>query len=769
MYINLHSFNCRGLQDYTKRRKIFHYMRSLQSDIIFLQETHCDVNDEKLWRSQWGEYAYFASFTSNSRGLAILIRNSVSMKIKSVIKDPNGRFLILDVLLNCDHIPLSITLANVYAPNNDDPEFLNEVISEVDVIDNPFLIIGGDFNAVISSLDYQGSKQMHANIKARDTLTFWMEVYGLYDVWRLFHPNIRKYTRHQKSPKALSRLDFFLVSGSLLELCNKTQILPGIQSDHSVVSLRFDCKSPQKGKGYWKLNTFYLTDPEFTKLVKDEINNFKITHRDSGSNPNIIWDTFKCYITGICIEYSSRKKRERTLEKDRLIADIDKVKSKLSLNSSSDTDKTLFSRLEELEDKLNKIYDFETKGLIIRSRVRWLEDGEKSSKYFCNLENRAWQRKTIFKLQDEELVNDDKLILNPMSIMKKIQEFYSKLYSIPDNLPSNWDENAANIDIFNNIHIPKLSDDDKQFLERPLSKNELYEVVKSMQSNKTPGFDGLPIEFYSAFWPELNELLIDSFNFSLQSGLMSASQRNGIITLLPKKDRDPLLIKNYRPITLLTTDYKILAKCLTTRLKRSLKYLIHNDQTGFMKGRNISDNIRFILDIIEYTDFTETSGSILLLDIEKAFDSVSHDFLFQTLKHFNFGQNFIDSIKALYNSRYSYVMNNGHLTERIALERGIFQGCPISPYLFLLVIEIMALSIRQNDQIKGISFNNYEAKISLFADDSVCFLDGSIRSFSQLFKFLSKFGEFSGCKINFNKTEAIWVGSKKKMPRHALF
>ena len=104
-------------------------------------------------------------------------------------------------------------------------------------------------------------------------------------------------------------------------------------------------------------------------------------------------------------------------------------------------------------------------------------------------------------------------------------------------------------------------------------------------------------------------------------------------------------------------------------------------------------------------------------------------------------------------------MNNGFLTDRISMKRGIFQGCPISPYLFLLVIEIMALSIRQHDQIKGIPVKNQEVKISLFADDSVCFLDGS-DSFSQLFEVLFKFGKYSGCKINFSKTEAVWIGSK---------
>lgn len=753
MILKLLTFNCRGMQDYFKRRKIFHYIRSLNGDIIFLQETHSDMNDERLWKSQWGEFAFFASFTSNSRGVAILIRNSLALKVNSVFKDPNGRFLILDVMLN----KLPLTLINVYAPNYDDPNFLLEVFAEADKIVNPFLIVAGDFNSVLGPLDYQGSREQHSNSKAKETLGIVMDEYSLCDIWRVFHPNLKKYTRHQKCPKALSRLDFILMSENFVDNCKKSEILPGIQSDHSVVSVDFDDKQPMKGRGYWKLNTHYLLDPEFMKLIKEKITEFKAIHKDSQCNPNIIWDSFKCFITGVCIEYSTRKKKVRSQEKAKLVADIDRIKLQLPSSNNPASDSPLFSQLEDLETKLNKIYEFETKGLITRSKVRWLEEGERSNKYFCNLENRAWQKKTINSLKDNKSNN---LIFDSKNILEHIHEFYSNLYSSQD-LPHTHSANEA---IFDHIDIPKLSEDDKNILEMPLTKNELFEVVKSMKTNKSPGFDGLPAEFYTSFWSEINDMLMNSFNFSLQSGSMSNSQRNGVITLLLKPNKDPLFIPNYRPITLLTTDYKILAKCLANRMKKFLHDLIHPDQSGFMKGRNIRHNIRLILDLIEYTDIFEIPGLILLLDIEKAFDSVSHKFLFQVLEKFNFGKTFINSIKTLYSLRQSYIINNGHLSERIVLERGIFQGCPISPYLFLLVIEIMALSIRQNDQIKGICCNNNETKISLFADDSVCFLDGSVTSFFVLFEFLDKFGKYSGCKINFNKTEAVWIGSKKGCP-----
>ena len=243
---------------------------------------------------------------------------------------------------------------------------------------------------------------------------------------------------------------------------------------------------------------------------------------------------------------------------------------------------------------------------------------------------------------------------------------------------------------------------------------------------------------------------------------MSSSQRNGVITLIQKKDRDTsYLKKNFRPISLLTVDYKILAKTLANRLKKCLSQLIHPDQSGFLKGRNIANNVRLIIDIIEYTESNHIPGAILLLDIQKAFDNVSHEFLLRVLGQFNFSNKFINWIKVFYSGRKCYVSNYGNLTKLINMERGIFQGCPISPYLFLLVIETMALAIRQNPDIKGIPVEENELKISLLADDSTCFIDGSDNSFISLFDTIEIFSQSSGCRLNVSKSEAIWIGSKK--------
>ena len=181
----------------------------------------------------------------------------------------------------------------------------------------------------------------------------------------------------------------------------------------------------------------------------------------------------------------------------------------------------------------------------------------------------------------------------------------------------------------------------------------------------------------------------------------------------------------------------------------------------FLAGRNISANIRTIIDIIEYADFTDIPGSIVLLDFEKAFDRVEHAVLFKVLEYLNLGGNFINWMKTFYNNRVSYVINNGFLSSPISMSRGIFQGCPISPYLFVLAIETLAIAIRVNHDIQGIKIGNLEKKASLYADDTICFLHGDMDSFLNLFESLHYFSTFSGCKINVAKSEGIHIGKLK--------
>ena len=279
-----------------------------------------------------------------------------------------------------------------------------------------------------------------------------------------------------------------------------------------------------------------------------------------------------------------------------------------------------------------------------------------------------------------------------------------------------------------------------------------------MDSNKTPGTDGLPAEFYKVFWKDICPFLVSALNYAFDSVCLSVTQRRGIIKIIPKKDAEPYNIKNWRPITLLKTDYKIAAKATANRMKQVLPSLINYDQTGFLKGRFIGENVRLIDCIIQYAREKNIPGLLLFIDFEKAFDSLEWSFILNALKFFGFGESLTKWVKTFYCKTESCILNNW-ASNIFETQRGVRQGCPLSPYLLILAAEVLASAIRNNGNIKGITVNNIEIKISQYADDTTLILDGSKNSLLSSLAVLDDFSKVSGLRLNDKKTEALWIGS----------
>ena len=176
-----------------------------------------------------------------------------------------------------------------------------------------------------------------------------------------------------------------------------------------------------------------------------------------------------------------------------------------------------------------------------------------------------------------------------------------------------------------------------------------------MESDKTSGTDGLPAEFYKVFWKDISHFLISALNFAFDSDCLSVTQRRGVIKLIPKKDAELYFIKNWRPITLLN----ITAKSIANRIKLVLPNLINYDQTGFLKGRFIGENIRLIDCIIQYATEKNITGLLLFIAFEKGFDSLEWSFIHDTLSFYGFGASLINWVKTLYSQTESCILNNG--------------------------------------------------------------------------------------------------------------
>ena len=223
-------------------------------------------------------------------------------------------------------------------------------------------------------------------------------------------------------------------------------------------------------------------------------------------------------------------------------------------------------------------------------------------------------------------------------------------------------------------------------LASPLTVGELWISVSGMKNGKSPGSDGLPREFYQNFWSVLGPDLRDVFDAAFQNGMLSPSQSTGVITLLPKSG-DPLDPGNKRPITLLNVDYKILAKTMCNRLATVMPDLVGPLQTCAVRGHSIQQNLWLLRDLISFVMDRDVPCALLSLDQEKAFDMVDHGFMFKVLSTFGLNTCFIKWIKLLYTDVSSFVTVNGFPSDPFSIQRGVRQGCPLSPLLYVLVSE----------------------------------------------------------------------------------
>ncbi len=239
----------------------------------------------------------------------------------------------------------------------------------------------------------------------------------------------------------------------------------------------------------------------------------------------------------------------------------------------------------------------------------------------------------------------------------------------------------------------------------------------------------------------------------INSGEMSTTMKQGVISLIAKPDKDPNILENWRPISLLTIDYKLITSVFANRLRKGLNNIISEYHTGFLKDRHITNNTRLVLDLLDYAENVEDGAIILFFIFFKAFDTVEHKFLFKTIALFGFGNNFLNIVKMFYTDISSVIFNTS-TTKRFNINRGVRQGCPISPFLFLLVVELLSIGIVNNYEIQGLKIFDNVLKISQLADDTTLFKK-NVSFIPHAISFINTFSRASGLTLNLSKREIL--------------
>ena len=459
-----------------------------------LQEVDCSQDTTDIWTCEWGYKALFSCCSSNKAGAGILFNNNFNFQIHKVFSDPNGRFLICDIVADSKRL----TVANIYAPNEDDPNFFQVFFDHLSNFKCEEIIIGGEFNLVLDvEKDKRGGlARTHKN--AFKVIQDFSENLGLTDIWRLFNPEARRYTWRQNQPAIHCRLDFFLVSESSLCDVTHADIFPGL-TDHSMITLNVALHLNPRGKGFWKLNTSLLYEMSYVQEIKTAIESTVNQYKDDTSvNPALLWEMIKLKVREKSISYAAHKNVTTRKHEELLEREIALLEKHLDNSSNSNPSyHTVAERVFTLKQELEHILEYRTKGAIIRSKSQWYNEGEKNSAYFLNLEKRHFKQGTIsqLKINDTDFVTTDKDILSECTV------FYKNLYTSkkPDSLQSTF---------FCEVNSASLTNEEQTLCEGPLTQMECLEALKKMESDKTPGTDGLPAEFYKVFWKDISSFLI---------------------------------------------------------------------------------------------------------------------------------------------------------------------------------------------------------------------------------------------------------------------
>ena len=742
------SVNVRGLRNKDKRNVFFKWCKDQKADLVFVQETYWTPDIEPVINSEWKGNVFYAHGSNHARGVAVLVRENFDISLTTRSIDHTGRILLLRFTKNF----VNYCLINLYAPTEkkNKESFFKKLRKQIDSIQKECndcnFIIGGDWNSVLDPRkDAKGSNSCY--YKTPLSLKTMLKQKGFIDVWRKLHKDKQQFTWRNLNMNIASRLDYWIISKNISGNVVSTDIRPVIRGDHNAISLKLRMSKFKKGPGYWKLNVSHLSEENF----KIGIRNIITKCLNSNEKSDVMkWEILKIKCREFAQKYGKGKNKNK-IEK----VDLERKLAFLESTLDKQNDNTVKEEYVRIQEKLEKLYKYECKGAGIRSRVKWMEDGEKNTNYFLSLEKKNGEKKLITQLK---IRDKKKVVTDQQHILREVKRFYEELYR-----SNGLDPKHVHDYVFSQ-EIKELSHDEKQKCEGLMNLFECQKAVFSMKRNKAPGMDGLPVEFYQVFWNELGEILVNAFNESFKKGQMSNSQRKGLITLIHKKGNSDEL-KNWRPVTLLNCDYKIVATVLARRTQTVLASIIMETQVGYIKGRVGGFNVRIVQYIINYMKDKVMEGAMMIVDFTKAFDVIDIVFIMHCLEKLNFGEEFRNWVAVLYKQIESSVIVNGQITEQFDIQRGIRQGCPLSALLFVIAAEFFANKIRNNNNIKGVCFDEtegqFELKILQYADDTTFFVK-DCESLETILNELENFGRVAGPKINKEKTALLWIGSIEK-------
>jgi exonuclease III len=638
-----------------------------------------------------------------------------------------------------------------------------------------------------------------------------------------------------------SRLDYFLINQTMLPDINGTNIEVGRLTklfDHRCITLNTGKTRAPIDRN--KISDNIIDNPAVELLVKLTVKETYLNNADPESLPRYTINTLRAEIGRVHIRLKRAADIELDMLKNNTVTDLKIHEITELLSEAGDIAETLpdinyfedivlrvepdiffegliFSVKNEVLSKQSAIYKikhFRKKCLAARIEALkkdFVLNAEEIFRQELILDGIIEEdlRMEISKYKKFERLNNEKITPHFMSLVKNDIRIDTSLSNICDDTGSEFETDTDRNEYMHNFYQTlykkntgnndnlapdcvekflgtcvnhpailnaKLTDAESQDLDRGLDINELDTAIAESKSSSAPGLDGISNKFIRKYWSLFRIPLFKYTNFCLDTGTLTESFRTAKIRLIPKKG-DPKKISNWRPISLLNCFYKIISRVITNRIKKVSDKITLVGQKGYSKTKVCQEVLLEITDKIFELRYAKKKGCILSLDIKKAFDSISHEFIRHTLKFFNFGENLIKWIFTICTGRKAcLILDNGGTGKSFNLERGNAQGDVISPFLFNICYQILILKIECDLQIKkldlpvevevpdqvlgAVSTVSHRAKKAFaFADDCNIITVPEKDNLAYIISILNEFGAISGLECNLEKTKLLLIGA----------
>ena len=748
------TYNVRGLGDERKLRHLLHYMQQKKAGknldfVACLQETYLDKPGKipYIWR---GNYSLTPG-NGHSCGCLTLLSSHLSILAN---RDIDNRAHVLAIQKSGEQ-GVSYIVANLYAPNPNSNEKINffnkvsETIAEFqERYDCQTVLTLGDFN-----LTFKASEMRNRNFTAQEQrvasiVKDQIENLDMKDIW----DTSVGFTWRRPNTDTFSTIDRILYSNSKLKLEGVSENWSLSYSDHAAIEASF---SPLNSQPTIRSKLTRL-DPS---LAKDEWSRNKI-EKDFNEmfatapghwDPHSRLEFAKVCIRTVVEQTQAERKRKEASEEDSINEELELAISKLSSGDLVGNRKeSLIDYVEQLRTKKETLISTKGERLAERLGTKWYNEGEKSTRYFLRLLNRATPDdfKSIAGANGEET--------NPTNIEREIVNFYKTLYEDYDK--SEIDPMPENDDFFNEIE--KVPMDVAREIIKPLTVSDLERTLHTCRDS-APGPDGIPYSIVGLLWSSYGQLLCDAWNFSLRTGKLPPSHKISYLKLIPKAGKDLKHLTNWRPITLSNCDHKLITKTYANKMCDIVSPLIRERQTAYLKGRLINDNIRSMLATVNITNLEDRCQGILVsLDARKAFDSVEHSYIERSLKELGL-ECFNAIFRLLYSELKTDILINGKIVEGFNILRGVKQGDSLSCILFIICMEPLLRNLESNNAVQPIETEALGAmpKAYAYADDVNCTIKDTGNSVQAVFKEYERLSRRSGLILNADKTEIMALGT----------